>query len=72
MSSCYTDLMVTESDKEYLTHRREILEMVASVITERDRMIRKLLDTGESPTELAKLAGLTRARIYQIKDSRPK
>lgn len=61
--------MLKESDIEYLNRYRVILETVPSIIRERDAKILELLTAGESPTELAKVSGLTRARIYQLKNA---
>ena len=49
---------------------REIVGKISDMITARDDLIRARLAAGASPTELAKEAGLSRARIYQIKDRR--
>lgn len=70
MSSGYTNFMITQADRDYLIERRDILAEVEAVRVEMAEMVRKLLDAGESPTELATLTGLTRARIYQIRDHR--
>jgi len=70
VSSGYTNFMITQADRDYLIERRDILAEVEAVRVEMAEMVRKLLDAGESPTELATLTGLTRARIYQIRDHR--
>jgi hypothetical protein len=53
---------------------REDLQRVIQQITElharRDDLIRALLAAGERPTDLARAAGLSRERIYQIKERR--
>lgn len=36
----------------------------------RDAFVRKLLRGGAGPTEVGRLAGLSRERIYQIRDGR--
>lgn len=59
--------MVSKTDTEFLERYRVILDTVPSIIAERDAKILELIKAGESPTELARLTGLTRARIYQIK-----
>lgn len=70
LSSCYTVNMLNTNDLEYLERRRDILNDIETVKQERDTRIKQLLETGASPTELAKASGLTRTRIYQIKDGR--
>lgn len=62
--------MLKTSDLEYLQRRRDILNEIETVKEERDQRIRDLLESGASPTELAQATGLTRVRIYQIKDGR--
>lgn len=42
----------------------------AQIDAERRRAIRDALAGGIGPTELARLTGLSRARIYQIRDGR--
>lgn len=70
MSSCYTVKMLSKDDLEYLTERRDILNEMEVVKTERDTRIRQLLAKNGSVGEIVKATGLTRARVYQIRDNR--
>jgi hypothetical protein len=49
---------------------RKVVTQITELTTRRDDLIRALLAAGERPTDLAQAAGLTRGRIYQIKDRR--
>lgn len=70
MSSGYTVKMLSKTDLYYLTERRDILNQMEEVKTERDERIRQLLAKNSSVGEIQKATGLTRARIYQIRDNR--
>lgn len=43
---------------------------LAKLIEQRDDAIRAGLQAGRGPTELARIFGLTRGRIHQIRDNR--
>jgi hypothetical protein len=43
---------------------------LAKLIHKRDETIRAELAKGKGPTELARIFGLTRGRIHQIRDNR--
>lgn len=45
-------------------------ETLAKLVTKRDNAIRTELSKGRGPTELARIFGLTRGRIHQIRDHR--
>ncbi len=62
--------MLDKADIEYLAERRDILVQMDEVKQERDDRVRKLLAAGEKVQELVKVTGLTRARIYQIRDAK--
>jgi len=49
---------------------RQVVDQLAELTARRDDLIRELLAAGERPTDLARAAGLSRERIYQIKDRR--
>lgn len=70
MSSCLTVRMVAISsdDRKYLEDRRGILADLAMIQSERDDKIRALLEEHATVADLVRLTGLTRARIYQIRD----
>ncbi len=70
-SSGYTVKMLSKSDIEYLAERRDILDQMETIKTERDDRIRRLLAKNGSVGEIVKATGLTRARIYQIRDRQP-
>jgi len=66
--------MLQDQDRAYL---ERLASTIAAAQTEldlasanRDDAIRFALESGAGPTELAHIFGLTRARIYQIKDGR--
>lgn len=58
--------MLDKADIDYLTERRDILEQMETIKSERDDRIRQLLALGCAVGELVKATGLTRARIHQI------
>jgi len=62
--------MITESDQNYLSERRDTLAEVKAIRVEMAVKVRELVTAGEPVAELVKLTGLTRARIYQIRDKR--
>jgi hypothetical protein len=66
--------MLERRDRDYLeTLSDRITELTAQLdelTTTRDDAIRLALDGTAGPTELARIFGLTRARIYQIRDHR--
>ena len=68
MSSHYTRFMLA-TDIEYLEERRDILAQMGEIQQERDVHVRKLLADGVPVRELVTVTGLTRARIYQIRDA---
>jgi DNA-binding phage protein len=49
---------------------RQVVAQLTELAASRDDMIRALLAAGERPVDLARDAGLSRERIYQIKDRR--
>lgn len=57
-------------DREYLEQRRDILTQMDVIKTERDKRVRALLADATPVQEIMAATGLTRARIYQIKNQR--
>jgi hypothetical protein len=66
--------MLSDKDTRYLTQlTRAVTDAETQLQTAkdvRDEAIRLALESGGGPTELAKITGLTRERIYQIKERR--
>ncbi|WP_157509577.1 hypothetical protein [Leifsonia sp. Root4] len=66
--------MIDEDDAETLAIHVALIEQrtaeVAEAVKGRDEQIRGMLAKGAKPTELGRLAGMSRERIYQIKDGR--
>ena len=66
--------MIDEYDAEtlrlHLANISEKEEALAAAIKGRDDQIRGMLRKGAMPTELGAIAGMSRARIYQIRDGR--
>ena len=66
--------MINEHDAEtlrrYLAQIQELQDALATAVEGRDNQIRGMLRKGAKPTELGNLAGMTRGRIYQIRDER--
>lgn len=66
--------MISDYDAETMTmHATNVAEKTDALErakTGRDDFVRKLLEKGARPTEIGRLAGLSRERIYQIKDGR--
>jgi DNA-binding phage protein len=66
--------MISDYDAETLAlHTANVAEKTEALEeakNSRDQFVRELLGKDARPTELARLAGLSRERIYQIKDSR--
>lgn len=50
--------------------RRKAVERVEKIDAELAELVRKALAEGIGPTEIARVAGLSRERIYQIRDGR--
>jgi len=63
--------MIEPKNAKYLAQRKIELDLAATSLIERDEKIRELLTnkTAGIP-DLVRLTGLTRARIYQIRDKR--
>lgn len=70
----YALLMINEYDAETLElHKANVAEKeqaLEKAKAGRDDHVRALLAKGAGPTELGRLSGLSRERIYQIKDRR--
>lgn len=70
----YTKHMIDPTDAKTLTRQlakiAKIQEGLDEAIAERDDLVRAMLTKGAGPTELGDLLGVTRARIYQIRDRR--
>jgi len=66
--------MLTDRDRDYLTElaatRSAHADQLAATDELRDNAIRDALDHGSKPTELGRIFGLSRERIYQIRDRR--
>ena len=66
--------MIDEADAETLSDHVALIEQrtaeLAEAVKDRDDQIRAMLAKGAKPTELGRLAGMSRERIYQIKDGR--
>lgn len=66
--------MLSDTDRTYLeglaTRIAEAEEAVAKLIADRDEAIRLALEGDGKPTELGRIFGLSRERVYQIKDRR--
>ena len=70
----YALRMINKYDAETLLLHVANIEAKKEALTEavegRDEQIRGMLRKGAMPTELGNLIGMTRARIYQIRDGR--
>lgn len=70
----YASRMISDYDAETLAlHTANVADKTQALETaktDRDEFVRELLRKGARPTEIGRLAGLSRERIYQIKDSR--
>jgi len=65
--------MLSEDDAAYIKQLADNAQALRDAMKLRDTAIRlALTENGATVGQLVKLSGLTRARIYQIKDSRPK
>lgn len=62
--------MFTNEDATAIREWSEEARRMKEVTKERDNAIRAGLERGASVAELVKLTGMTRARIYQIRDRR--
>lgn len=66
--------MIDEYDAETLAMHLENVQAKTEALdaakTGRDDHIRAMLGKGAKPTELSKVAGMSRERIYQIKQHR--
>ncbi|MCU1418746.1 MAG: hypothetical protein JWP32_2920 [Schumannella sp.] len=73
-SVVYALLMISDYDAETLDlHRANVAEKTEALEQAkagRDDHVRALLAKGVGPTELGRLTGLSRERIYQIKENR--
>lgn len=67
-------MTLSEYDSETLDlHRRNVEEKEAALETakaDRDEFVRSVLGKGAMPTEVGRAAGLSRERVYQIKQRR--
>jgi helix-turn-helix protein len=67
-------VVINEYDAETLDlHRQNVAEKeqaLAEAKSARDEFVRSLLAKGAKPTELGRTAGLSRERVYQIKQRR--
>lgn len=66
--------MINHYDTETLELHRQNIEQkeaaLESAKSDRDDFVRALLGRGAMPTEIARVAGLSRERVYQIKQRR--
>lgn len=67
-------MTISEYDAETLDlHRQNVAAKEAALEqakADRDEFVRGLLTKGAKPTETARIAGLSRERVYQIKERR--
>lgn len=67
-------MVINEYDTETLNLHRQNVEAKETALTDakagRDEFVRELLGKGVKPTELGRAAGLSRERVYQIKQRR--
>jgi DNA invertase Pin-like site-specific DNA recombinase len=67
-------MVINEYDTETLDlHRLNVTQKEAALEAakrDRDEFVRSLLAKGAKPTELGRAAGLSRERVYQIKEHR--
>lgn len=70
----YALRMIDSYDTETLDLHRQNVEQKEAALeaakTERDEFVRALLAKGAMPTEIGRVAGLSRERVYQIKQRR--
>ena len=50
--------------------RQEAMECIARIDAELAELIKRALAEGLGPTEIARIAGMSRERVYQIRDGR--
>lgn len=60
----------TEEIRANRTKRRKAMERVEVIDAELAELVKRALSEGMGPTEIARIAGLSRERIYQIRDGR--
>lgn len=67
-------MAISARDRAYVERRAaelaEAREAYEAQLADRDDVIRLALEAGMGPTELARLFGITRARVHQIRDGR--
>lgn len=61
--------MIKDDDAALLRKTAELPEQLKESLVKRDDFIRFVLNRGATVVEVVELTGLTRARIYQIKDA---
>lgn len=64
------DLPTQATVLDDLAETRDKIEALTQLQIERTRLVRKAIDTGARVVDITAASGLTRARIYQIRDGR--
>lgn len=62
--------MISDTDRAYLESLANQIKEATKLTQTRDDAIRLALESGATGPELAKIFGLRRERIYQIRDRR--
>jgi hypothetical protein len=67
-------MVINDYDAETLDIHRQLVDAKQAALdkakNDRDEFVRDLLIKGAKPTELGRIAGLSRERVYQIKERR--